>query len=199
MDAPACLRAGCIVLIIFVPIKVIRVDNLSEQEEVRRHSLEEIRKLGVNPYPPEVFDVNTTSKEILENFVEGKKGFEKISLAGRIMSRRVMGNASFAELQDASGRIQIYIRRDEICPGEDKSLYNLIFKKYLDIGDIIGVTGYVFVTKVGEISIHVSSLKVLCKALRPLPIVKERDGEVFDAFTDPEQRSVRDHREVRFR
>jgi len=164
------------------------VDNLSEQEEVRRNSLEEIRKLGVNPYPPELFEVNTSASSILANFEEGKSGFEEVSLAGRIMSRRVMGNASFAELQDASGKIQIYIRRDEICPGEDKSLYNQIFKKYLDIGDIIGVTGYVFVTKVGETSIHVSSLKVLCKTLRPLPIVKEREGEVFDAFTDPEQR-----------
>ena len=165
-------------MIIFVSIKNNIVDNLSEQEEVRRNSLEEIRRLGVNPYPPEVFEVSTSSKEILENFEEGKPGFEAISLAGRIMSRRVMGNASFAELQDATGKIQIYIRRDEICPDEDKSLYNQVFKKYLDIGDIIGVTGHVFVTKVGETSIHVSSLKVLCKTLRPLPIVKEKEGEI---------------------
>lgn len=144
--------------------------------------------MGVDPYPPELYEVNTTAKDILSNFKEGKPGFEKVCLAGRIMSRRIMGNASFAELQDASGKIQIYIRRDEICPDEDKSLYNQIFKKYLDIGDIIGVTGYVFVTKVGETSIHVSSLKVLCKTLRPLPIVKEKEGEVFDSFTDPEQR-----------
>ncbi|HIO67656.1 MAG TPA: lysine--tRNA ligase [Flavobacteriales bacterium] len=164
------------------------MDNLSEQEEVRRNSLEEIRRLGVNPYPPEVFEVSTSSKEILENFKDGKPGFEVVSLAGRIMSRRVMGNASFAELQDATGKIQIYIRRDEICPDEDKSLYNQVFKKYLDIGDIIGVTGHVFVTKVGETSIHVSSLKVLCKTLRPLPIVKEKEGEIYDSFTDPEQR-----------
>ncbi|MBL4736210.1 MAG: lysine--tRNA ligase [Flavobacteriales bacterium] len=177
-----------IVLIIFSPTKNNDVDNLSEQEEVRRNSLEEIRKLGVDPYPPETFEVNAKSAEILENFKEGEPGYDKVSLAGRIMSRRIMGNASFAEIQDASGKIQIYIRRDEICPDEDKSLYNQIFKKYLDIGDIIGITGYVFVTKVGEISIHVSSLKVLCKTLRPLPIVKEKEGEVFDAFTDPEQR-----------
>jgi lysyl-tRNA synthetase class 2 len=175
-------------LIIFATIKNNIVDNLSEQEEVRRNSLEEIRRLGVNPYPPEVFEVSTSSKEILENFEEGKPGFEEVSLAGRIMSRRVMGNASFAELQDATGKIQVYIRRDEICPDEDKSLYNQIFKKYLDIGDIIGVTGHVFITKVGETSIHVSGLKVLCKSLRPLPIVKKKDGETFDSFTDQEQR-----------
>jgi len=164
------------------------VDNLSEQEETRRNSLEEIRNLGIDPYPPELYEVNTSSKDIHENFKEGEPGFEEVSLAGRIMSRRVMGNASFAELQDSTGKIQVYIRRDEICPDEDKTLYNLVFKKYLDIGDIIGVTGRVFVTKVGETSIHVSGLKVLCKTLRPLPIVKEKEGEVYDSFTDPEQR-----------
>jgi len=163
-------------------------NDYSEQEQVRRDSLEEIIKLGINPYPPELFEVTVSAKDISENFKKRQDDYENISIAGRIMSRRVMGNASFAELMDASGRIQLYIRRDEICPGEDKTLYNQIFKKHLDIGDIIGVSGYVFITKVGEITIHVSALKVLCKSLRPLPIVKEKDGEVYDAFTDPEQR-----------
>ena len=162
--------------------------NLSEQEIVRRSSLEEILKLGINAYPAETFDVNVTSKEIHDNYDKTKQDFQNVSIAGRIMSRRVMGNASFAELKDATGKIQLYIKRDEICPEEDKALYNKVFKKLLDIGDIIGVKGYVFITKVGETSIHVTELKVLCKSLRPLPIVKEKEGEVFDAFKDPEQR-----------
>lgn len=160
----------------------------TEQEQVRRNSLEEIKRLGIEPYPAELFDVNVTAKDILNNYEKRKLDYKNIKIAGRIMSRRVMGNASFAELMDASGKIQLYIKRDEICPDEDKSLYNQVFKKHLDIGDIIGVSGYVFTTKVGEISIHVSELKVLCKSLRPLPIVKEKEGEVYDAFTDPEQR-----------
>ncbi|HIA35874.1 MAG TPA: lysine--tRNA ligase [Flavobacteriales bacterium] len=162
--------------------------DYSEQEQVRRNSLEEIKKLGIEPYPAELFEVNVTAKDILNNYEKRKLDYKNINIAGRIMSRRVMGNASFAELMDASGKIQLYIKRDEICPDEDKSLYNQVFKKHLDIGDIIGVSGYVFKTKVGEISIHVSKLKVLCKSLRPLPIVKEKEGEVYDAFTDPEQR-----------
>jgi lysyl-tRNA synthetase, class II len=114
--------------------------------------------------------------------------FQDISLGGRIMSRRVMGAASFAEIQDSTGRMQFYLKRDEICPGEDKTLYNTVFKRYMDIGDIIGVKGYVFVTQMGEITIHVREMKLLSKSLRPLPVVKEKEGEVFDAFTDPEQR-----------
>ena len=163
-------------------------ENLSEQEIVRRHSLEEIRKLGIDPYPADTYEINVSAKGILDNYEKRKLDYQNVSIAGRIMSRRVMGNASFVELQDVTGRIQLYVKRDEICPGEDKTLYNQVFKKYLDIGDIIGVKGYVFTTKVGEISIHVSELKVLCKSLRPLPIVKEKEGETFDAFTDAEQR-----------
>ena len=163
-------------------------NNLSEQEQVRRNSMNELRKMGIDPYPAPMFEVNVTAKGILENYEKRKLDYKNISIAGRIMSRRVMGNASFAEIQDVTGKIQLYIKRDEICPGEDKSLYNQAFKKHLDIGDIIGVKGYVFTTKVGEISIHVSELHVLCKSLRPLPIVKEKEGAVYDAFTDPEQR-----------
>jgi lysyl-tRNA synthetase class 2 len=162
--------------------------NLSEQEQVRRNSMEELRKLGIDPYPAQMFEVNVTAKGILDNYEKRKLDYKNISIAGRIMGRRVMGNASFAEIQDATGKIQLYIKRDEICPDEDKSLYNQAFKKHLDIGDIIGVKGYVFTTKVGEISIHVSELVVLCKSLKPLPIVKEKEGAVYDAFTDPEQR-----------
>jgi lysyl-tRNA synthetase, class II len=167
--------------------------QLSEQEVIRRESRKELQKLGINPYPAELFEVNASSADILENYSRTKIDYKDISIAGRIMSRRIMGNASFAELQDEKGRIQIYIRRDDICPGEDKSLYNIVFKKLLDIGDIIGVKGYVFTTQTGEISIHVTALTVLSKSLRPLPIVKETvddQGKVIrhDAFTDPEQR-----------
>jgi lysyl-tRNA synthetase class 2 len=162
--------------------------DLSEQEIFRRNSMTELRNLGIEPYPAEAFEVNVTSKELLEKFTPESTNYQNISIAGRIMSRRIMGSASFAELQDAHGRIQLYIKRDDICPDENKDLYNLVFKKLLDIGDIIGVKGYAFVTQMGEISIHVQELKVLCKSLRPLPIVKEKDGKVFDAFSDPEQR-----------
>jgi lysyl-tRNA synthetase, class II len=162
---------------------------LSEQETVRRESLSKINELGINPYPAELFEINTTSAEILANYTEGSEKFLNVSIAGRLMSKRIMGKASFAEIQDSAGRIQVYINRDEICPGEDKNLYNELFKKLLDIGDYIGVTGHVFVTKVGETSIHVSSLKLLSKSLRPLPIVKvDSEGNTHDAFTDPEQR-----------
>ncbi|HYF70919.1 MAG TPA: lysine--tRNA ligase [Ohtaekwangia sp.] len=167
--------------------------QLSEQEIIRRKSKEELEKLGINPYPAELFEVNASAKEILENFAKSEGGFNNVLIAGRIMSRRIMGNASFAELQDETGRIQIYIRRDDICPGEDKTLYNTVFKKLIDIGDIIGVKGYGFTTQTGEISIHVTSFTVLSKSLRPLPIVKEsvdEQGNVtrHDAFTDSEQR-----------
>ena len=162
--------------------------KLSEQEQTRRDSLQELVKLGINPFPPESFEVNITSAEIKQNFPDDNTLYQNISIAGRIMSRRIMGAASFAEIQDETGRIQIYLRRDEICPDEDKTLYNTIFKRHLDIGDIIGITGFVFITKMGEITIHVRSLKLLCKSLRPLPIVKEKDDTVYDAFTDPELR-----------
>lgn len=162
--------------------------ELSEQEQVRRNSLNELRNLGINPYPAPLYEVNATSTDILELYAQDNTKFQDISIAGRIMSRRIMGAASFCELQDPHGRIQLYIKRDEICPGDDKTMYNTVWKRLLDIGDIIGVTGYVFTTQMGEISIHVKTLTVLSKSLRPLPIVKEKDGKTFDAFTDPEQR-----------
>jgi lysyl-tRNA synthetase class 2 len=163
--------------------------ELSEQEIIRRNSLQEIINLGINPYPAEAFEVNTHASDIYENYERDKLSYKNISIAGRIMSRRIMGNASFAELQDNTGRIQIYIKRDEICPDEDKTLYNTVFKKLLDIGDIIGVKGYVFTTQTGETTVHVSSLTLLTKSLRPLPIVKtDEQGNTFDAFRDPEQR-----------
>ena len=162
--------------------------QLSEQEKIRRDALQEIIRLGIKPYPSEGYPTNTLAREILEGFDPVKTNYQDVCLAGRIMSRRVMGNASFAELQDESGRIQVYLRRDDICPGEDKTLYNTVFKKLLDIGDIIGIRGFVFKTQVGETTVHVRELTLLSKSLRPLPVVKEKDGEVFDAFTDPEQR-----------
>lgn len=162
--------------------------ELSEQEVIRRNSLKRMRELGINPYPAAEFKVNATSADIKANFSEEKKNYQEVVFAGRLMSRRIMGKASFAELQDHTGRIQIYVNRDEICEGDDKTLYNEVFKKLLDIGDIIGVKGFVFITQVGEISIHVKELTVLNKSLRPLPIVKEKDGKTYDAFTDPEQR-----------
>ncbi|MEQ9404868.1 MAG: lysine--tRNA ligase [Cyclobacteriaceae bacterium] len=167
--------------------------QLSEQERERRKSREELMKMGVDPYPAASFDVNVTTAHILRNFERRQDDYTNISIAGRLMSRRIMGSASFAEIQDASGRIQIYLRRDDICKGEDKSLYNEVFRKKMDIGDIIGVKGYVFKTQVGEISIHVNELTLLSKSLRPLPIVKETEDEegnkkTYDAFSDPEQR-----------
>ena len=163
----------------------------SEQEIVRRESLQELKALGVDPYPAEMFEVNTTSKNIKENYKEGD--FLEVVLAGRLMSRRIMGKASFAEIQDREGRIQVYINRDEICQEDDKTMYNTIFKRLLDIGDIIGVKGVVFVTKVGEISVKVKELKVLTKSLRPLPLPKlDADGVAHDTFTDPEKDIDRD-------
>ena len=160
--------------------------ELSEQEIQRRESLQKLRDLGIDPYPAALFPVNSSAKEIKSDFEDGKH----VCIAGRMMSQRVMGKASFAELQDASGRIQIYINRDEICPDEDKTFYNEIFKKLLDLGDFIGVEGKVFKTQVGEISIHVTKLTLLAKALRPLPLPKiDAEGRIHDAFTDAEMRS----------
>jgi len=162
--------------------------ELTEQEQIRRNSLNELINLGINPYPADEFIINATSEEILKNYNQELNNYQEVSVAGRIMSRRIMGSASFAELQDSKGRIQLYMNRDSLCTGENKDLYNIVFKKLLDIGDIIGVKGYVFITKMGEISVHVSNFVILSKSIRPLPIVKEKDGQIFDAFTDPEQR-----------
>jgi len=169
------------------------MQHLSEQEILRRNKREELMKLGINPYPAETYEVNASIKDILQNYEKDKTAYKNISLAGRLMSFRIMGSASFAEIQDATGRMQIYVQRDEICPTEDKTLYNTVFKKLLDIGDIIGVQGYVFTTQTCEITLHVKSLKLLCKSLHPLPVVKEVKDEAgniktYDAFTDPEQR-----------
>ena len=162
--------------------------QLSEQEQIRRNALQELNKLGINAYPPEEYKVNSLAADIIEKFPNNEAMYQDVCIAGRIMSRRIMGAASFLELMDSSGRIQLYFKRDEICPEEDKTLYNTVFKRLLDIGDIIGVKGFVFITKMGEITIHVKEFTILTKSLRPLPIVKEKDGEVYDAFTDPDQR-----------
>ncbi len=163
--------------------------ELSEQELVRRNKLEELRKAGIDPYPAELFEVNANTADILANYERDKLNYKDISIAGRIMVFRIMGNAAFAEIQDSLGRIQIYVKRDEICPGEDKTLYNTVFKKLLDIGDIIGVKGYVFTTNTGTISIHVTSFRLLTKALRPLPVVTvDSGGNVHDEVSDPEMR-----------
>ncbi len=167
--------------------------ELSEQEIVRRKSLEEIINLGINPYPAVAYATNSSSEEILKNYDNEKDNFQDVCVAGRIMSRRIMGNASFIELQDNKGKIQIYIKRDNICPSEDKTLYNKVFKRYLDIGDIIGIKGNVFTTKVGEISVNAQELTILSKSIRPLPVVKEKDGKIYDAFSDPEQRYRQRH------
>jgi len=162
--------------------------HLSEQEQVRRNALKEIRAMGINPYPQAEYPVSHKTREIKDNFKEGDKNFQDVCLAGRLMSRRIMGKASFAEIMDDTGKLQIYVNRDEICPGEDKSLYNNLFKKLLDIGDFIGIKGHAFITQVGELSIHVTEFTLLSKSLRPLPIVKEKDGQTYDAVTDPEFR-----------
>ena len=163
--------------------------TLSEQEEIRRSALQEMINLGFYPYPSETFETNAFAINVKSEFAKDDTKYQKVSMAGRLMSKRVMGKASFAELMDSTGRIQIYVSRDIICPDENKDLYNKVFKKLLDIGDFIGIEGHAFTTKVGEISIHVSSLKVLCKSLRPLPVVKtDEEGNIHDGFTDPEQR-----------
>ena len=161
---------------------------LSEQELIRRESLDELRKLGINPYPAAEYKTNVFARDIQENYTPEKNNFQNVCLAGRIMSRRIMGNASFAEIMDSSGRVQIYVRRDDVCPGEDKTLYNTVFKHLLDIGDIIGVKGFVFRTQTGETTVRVKEFTLLSKSIRPLPVVKEKDGILFDAVTDPEMR-----------
>ncbi len=161
---------------------------LSEQEILRRQKRQELMAMGIDPYPADLFEVNVTAADITSNYEKNPSDYKNVSIAGRLMSFRIMGSASFAELQDSSGRIQLYFRRDDLCPDEDKTLYNTVFKKLLDIGDIIGVKGYGFTTQTGEVSIHVTGFKILNKSLRPLPVVKEVDGKVFDAFSDPEQR-----------
>ncbi len=164
--------------------------GLSEQEILRREALKELINLGINPYPAAEYKVTTNTKDILDRFSDENlpEDLKDISIAGRIMTRRIMGNASFVELQDEKGRIQLYFRRDDICEGEDKTMYNQVFKKLLDIGDIIGVKGFAFRTQMGEISVHVREFTILSKSLHPLPIVKEKDGKIYDAFSDPEQR-----------
>ena len=160
----------------------------SEQELQRRESLKQLRALGIEPYPAPLYPVNTSTAQISAEYDPQKGNFADVCIAGRLMSRRIMGAASFAELQDESGRIQIYVKRDEICPGEDKTMYNTVWKKLLDIGDIVGIKGFAFITQTGQLSVHAKELTVLSKSLRVLPIVKEADGVVHDAFTDPELR-----------
>ncbi len=162
--------------------------ELSEQEQIRRESLAKLRELGIEPYPAAEYPVNTTAAEILAGYDPEKGNFSEVCIAGRLMSRRIMGAASFGELQDESGRIQIYVKRDEICPEEDKTMYNTVWKRLLDIGDIIGIKGFAFITQTGQLSVHAKELTLLSKSLRVLPIVKEAEGQVFDAVTDPELR-----------
>ena len=164
------------------------IEHLSEQEQLRRKSLAALREAGINPYPAERFDVNATARSIAEGYDAAPESFQTVTIAGRMMSRRIMGSASFFELQDHTGRIQVYIRRDDICPEGDPTLYNTVFKKLLDIGDFIGVEGFAFRTNTGELSVHCRKFTVLSKSIRPLPIVKEKDGQQFDALTDPEVR-----------
>ena len=165
----------------------MNVLELSEQEIQRRNSLDELRNLGITPYPAAEYPVNAHSAEIKDNFKDGDTPRE-VCIAGRLMGRRVMGKASFAELMDSQGRIQVYVTRDDICPEEDKTLYNSVFKKLLDLGDFIGVKGFVFRTQTGEISVHAKEITLLSKSLKPLPVVKEKDGVTYDAFNDPELR-----------
>ena len=163
--------------------------QLSEQELVRRENMQKIIDLGIDPFPADEFPINTDTDAIKNGFKAGDATFQDIVIAGRLMSRRVMGKASFAEIQDSKGRIQIYVSRDDICPGENKDLYNTLFKKLLDLGDFIGIKGYAFFTRMEELTIHVTGLTLLSKSLRPLPVVKrDEEGKVYDAFTDPELR-----------
>lgn len=164
--------------------------HLSEPERLRRQKLIELQEMGINPYPAEAFPVNITATDIKSNFEADKENqkWKEIAIAGRVMGVRDMGKAAFVVIQDDLGKVQVYVRRDDICPNEDKSLYDVVFKKLLDIGDIIGIKGFIFITKTGEVSIHANELSILSKALRPLPIVKEKEGETFDAVTDPEFR-----------
>jgi lysyl-tRNA synthetase class 2 len=163
--------------------------ELSEQEVLRRNSLSQLRELGIDPYPAEEFMINATAADILANYEDNQNAYQNISIAGRIMTRRIMGSAAFVEIQDATGRIQVYLKRDELCPDEDKTLYNIVFKKLMDLGDFMGIQGYAFTTQTGEISIHVKSFKILSKSLRPLPVVKrDEEGNIYDGFTDVELR-----------
>ena len=162
--------------------------SLSEQEQIRRNSLSELKNLGINPYPAAEYKINAYAQEVIDNFSQEKNNYQDVRMAGRIMSRRIMGSASFAEIMDSTGKIQLYFRRDDICEGEDKTLYNTVFKKLLDIGDFIGIEGFAFLTQTGELTIHVKNFTVLSKSIRPLPIVKEKDGKTFDAVTDTEFR-----------
>jgi lysyl-tRNA synthetase class 2 len=162
---------------------------LSEQEIERRKDREELMQLGINPYPAESFPINVTAEDIHRNYENRKTDYKDISIAGRLMSRRIMGSASFAEIQDSTGILQIYIRRDDICPTEDKTFYNTVFKKLMGLGDFVGVKGYIFTTQTGEISLHVTDIKILSKSVKPLPVVKrDEEGKVYDGFTDPELR-----------
>lgn len=175
-----------IIKIIIRLIEKMNVLELSEQEIVRRQSLQELRNMGIDPYPAAEFPTNAYSADIKNEFKEDEK--REVVIAGRLMGKRVMGKASFAEIQDSKGRIQVYITRDDLCPGENKDLYNIVFKKLLDIGDFIGIKGFVFKTQMGEISIHAEELTVLSKSLKPLPVVKYKDGVAYDKFDDPELR-----------
>ena len=167
----------------------MNVLELSEQEIIRRNSLQELRKMGIEPYPAAEYKINAYSTDIKEEFKDDEEDKRQVTIAGRIMSRRIMGKASFIELQDSKGRIQVYITRDDLCPDENKELYNTVFKKLLDLGDYVGIEGYVFRTKMGEISVHAQNLTILAKAIRPLPIVKyDKDGVAHDTFEDPELR-----------
>ena len=165
----------------------MNVLELSEQEIIRRNSLEQLKAMGINPYPADEYVVNAYSDDIIANFSDDAEP-RQVSIAGRMMNRRIMGKASFFELQDSRGRVQVYVSRDDLCPGEDKELYNTVFKKLLDMGDFVGVEGYVFRTQTGEISVHAQSIKLLSKSLKPLPVVKVKDGVTYDAFEDPELR-----------
>ena len=165
----------------------MNVLELSEQEINRRNSLEQLKALGINPYPADEYVVNAYSDDIIANFSDDAEP-RQVSIAGRMMNRRIMGKASFFELQDSRGRVQVYVSRDDLCPGEDKEMYNTVFKKLMDMGDFVGVHGFVFRTQTGEISVHCQSLKLLSKSLKPLPVVKVKDGVTYDAFEDPEQR-----------
>ena len=165
----------------------MNVLELSEQEIIRRNSLEQLRAMGINPYPADEYVVNAYSDDVVANFIDEAEP-RQVSIAGRMMNRRIMGKASFFELQDSRGRVQVYVSRDDLCPDENKDLYNIVFKKLLDMGDFVGVQGFVFRTQTGEISVHAQSLKLLSKSLKPLPVVKQKDGVTYDAFEDPELR-----------
>ena len=166
----------------------MEVSEFNEQEQIRRDSLQAMRDLGIEPYPAAAWEVNITASVIREQYDDSIKNLQNVKIAGRIMNRRIMGAAAFLALMDESGRIQVFLKREEICPGEENPIYNPVFKKLLDIGDIIGIAGFTFITQAGELSVHAKDLTVLSKSLRVLPIVKEKDGQVYDAFTDPEQR-----------